>query len=59
MDRMALGNAGVLIPGKGYSKIWVLSLYGRSDNRRGFTMYIFNHCFRVILAWDEYLEQGV
>ena len=34
-------------------KIRVLSLYGRSDNRRGFTIYIFNPCFRIILAWDE------
>ena len=47
----------VLVPGKKYRylKIRVLSLYGRSDNRRGYTIYIFNYCFRIILAWDEYV----
>ena len=44
----------VLVPGKEYSKIRVLSLHGRSDNRRGFAIYIFNPCFRVMLAWDQY-----
>ena len=49
----------LLVPGKKYSKIRVLSLYGRSDNRRGFTIYIFNPCFRIILAWDEYQQHRV
>ena len=39
-------------------KIRVLSEYGRSDNRRGFTIYIFNPCFRIILAWDEYVTDN-
>ena len=33
----------------------VPSLYGHSANRRGFTICIINLCFRVILAWGEYL----
>ena len=31
----------VLVLGKKYSKIRVFGLYGRSDNRRGFTIYFF------------------
>jgi len=38
----------VLVPDKKYSKIGVLSLYGRSDYCRGFPVYIFNPCFRVL-----------
>jgi len=43
----------ILVLGKKYSKIRVLGLYVRSDNRRGFTIYFFNPCFRILLAWDE------
>jgi len=47
-------DMGVLVPEKKYLKIRVLSVYGRSDNCRGFPINPFNPCFQLLLAWDEY-----
>jgi len=40
----------VLVPRKKYSKTGVFGLHGRSDNRRGFTIFFFNPYFRILLA---------
>ena len=43
------GVVVLLVPGKKYSKIRVLGLYGRSDNRRDLTIYFLIPAFEYFL----------
>ena len=49
-------KAAVLVLGKEYPISGVVNLYGRSDTPGFCTIYFVNPCYRILLAWDEYLQ---
>jgi len=48
--------APVLVPGHKYPKMEGDHSYGGTDTHGCFAIYFFNPCFRVLMAWDKYLE---
>ena len=42
-----------LVLGHKYPKMGEDILYWRSDTHRAFTIYFFNPCFRILVAWDK------